>query len=206
MAKIDLKKTLKSLYSAPASGEFASVEVPPMQFAKVDGEGDPNTAPAYRSAVEWLYGVSYAVKFAAKAALGKDYVVPPLEGLWWADDPTSFVMRQKDQWRWTMMIMAPDFIVPATFEIALAKTARKLGLPPQSLRLEPYDEGLSLQTLHVGSYDAEGPVLARLHGEVMPNRGMTFNGPHHEIYLSDPRRTEPARLKTILRQPVKVVA
>lgn len=205
MAKIDYKKVLKPLYNAPAR-EFASVEVPQMQFVKVDGEGDPNTAPAYRSAVEWLYGVSYAMKFAAKAALGKDYVVPPLEGLWWADDPTSFVKRRKDQWRWTMMIMVPEFVARETFENALAKTGGKLGQPPQSLRLEPYDEGLSLQTLHVGSYDEEGPVLAWLHGEVMPNSRMTFNGPHHEIYLSDPRRTEPARLKTILRQPVKVMA
>ena len=203
MKKIDFKKTLKPLYNPPA-GEFASVEVPQMQFVKVDGEGDPNTAPTYRSAVEWLYGVSYAMKFAAKATLGKDYVVPPLEGLWWADDPKSFVTRAKDQWRWTMMIMAPDFVPRGMFENAVAKTSGKLGQAPQSLRLEPYGEGLSLQTLHVGSYDDEGPVLARLHGEVMPSKGMAFNGPHHEIYLSDPRRTESARLKTILRQPVCV--
>ncbi|MGD9885667.1 MAG: GyrI-like domain-containing protein [Reyranella sp.] len=204
MAKIDFKKKLKPLYSPPA-GEFVPVEVPLMQFAKVDGEGDPNTAPAYRSAVEWLYGVSYAMKFAAKAALGKDYVVPPLEGLWWADDPASFVTREKNQWRWTMMIMAPEFVARDAFENAAAKTGRKLGRPPKSLRLEPYGEGLSLQTLHVGSYDGEGPVLARLHGEVMPSKGVTFNGPHHEIYLSDPRKTEAARLRTILRQPVKAL-
>jgi len=202
MEKIDFKKTLKPLYSPPA-GEFASVEVPLMQFVKVDGEGDPNTAPAYRSAVEWLYGVSHAQKFAAKTALGKDYVVPPVEGLWWADDPKRFTAREKDQWRWTMMIMVPDFVSRDMFQIAVAKTSGKLGQPPHGLRLEPYDEGLSLQTLHVGSYDEEGPVLARLHGEVMLNKGMAFNGPHHEIYLSDPRKTESARLKTILRQPVK---
>jgi hypothetical protein len=201
--KIDFKKTLKPLYN-PLAGEFASIEVPQMQFVKVDGEGDPNTAPTYRSAVEWLYGVSYAMKFAAKAALGKDYVVPPLEGLWWADDPESFVTRAKDQWRWTMMIMVPDFVTRDMFENATAKASGKLGRPPQSLRFEAYGEGLSLQTLHVGSYDEEGPVLARLHGEVMPNMGMAFNGPHHEIYLSDPRKTEAARLKTILRQPVCV--
>ncbi|WP_069882993.1 GyrI-like domain-containing protein [Bosea sp. BIWAKO-01] len=205
MAKIDFKKALKPLYDPPA-GDFALVEVPPMLFVKVNGEGDPNTAPAYRSALEWLYGVSYTVKFAAKAALGRDYVVPPLEGLWWADDPRSFITRQKSQWHWTMMIMAPDFVSPDMFEKAVAKTGLKLGQPPQSLRLEPYAEGLSFQTLHVGSYDEEGPVLARLHGEVMPARGMVFNGPHHEIYLSDPRRTEAARLKTILRQPVKLRA
>ena len=201
MAKIDFKKILKPLYDPPV-GEFASVDVPLMQFVKVDGKGDPNTNPAYRSAIEWLYGVSYAMKFATKEALGKDYVVPPLEGLWWADEPRSFITREKDKWRWTMMIMVPDFVTRDIFENAVAKTGGTLGQPPQSLRLEPYGEGLSLQTLHVGSYDEEGPVLARLHGEVMPNHGMAFNGPHHEIYLSDPRRTEPARLKTILRQPV----
>ena len=204
MEKIDFRKTLKPLYNPPA-GEFASIEVPQMQFAKVDGEGDPNTASTYISAVEWLYGVSYAVKFATKAALGKDYVVPPLEGLWWADDPKAFITRKKDEWRWTMMIMVPDFVTRDMFERGVAKTGGKLGQPPKGLRLECYDEGLSLQTLHVGSYDEEGPVLARLHNEVMPNKGMAFNGPHHEIYLSDPRKTEAAKLKTILRQPVKVM-
>ncbi|POR51236.1 GyrI-like domain-containing protein [Bosea psychrotolerans] len=202
MAKIDFRKSLRPLYSPPV-GEFVPVEVPQMRFVKADGEGDPNSAPAYRSAIEWLYGLSYAMKFSAKAGLGRDYVVPPLEGLWWADDPKSFIRREKDRWRWTMMIMVPDFVTRDIFESALAKTGGKLGEPPRSLRLEPYDEGLSLQTLHLGSYDEEGPVLARLHGEVMPSKGLAFNGPHHEIYLSDPRRTEPAKLKTILRQPVK---
>jgi hypothetical protein len=202
MEKVDFRKALKPLYNPPAE-EFASVDVPEMQFVKVDGEGDPNTAPAYRSGVEWLYAASYAMKFAAKGALGKDYVVPPLEGLWWADNPKSFITREKDRWRWTMMIMVPDFVTRDMFENAVARAGGKLGQPPQCLRLEPYGEGLSLQTLHVGSYDQEGPVLARLHGEVMPNQGMAFNGPHHEIYLSDPRKTESAKLKTILRQPVK---
>jgi hypothetical protein len=199
--KIDFKITLKPLYNPPA-GEFTSVEVPTMQFLKVDGEGDPNVVPAYRSAVEWLYGVSYAMKFAAKA-LGKDYVVPPLEGLWQADDPGAFITRKKGEWRWTMMIMVPDFVTRDVFEMAAVKTEGKLGRPPQSLRLERYIEGLSLQTLHMGSYDEEAPVLAKLHDEVMPDKGMAFNGPHHEIYLSDPRKTEAAKLKTILRQPVK---
>ena len=202
MEKIDFKKTFKLLYNPPAD-TFVAVEVPEMQFVKVDGEGNPNTSLAYRSAVEWLYGVSYAMKFAAKAALGKDYLVPPLEGLWWADDPKSFITRKKDEWRWTMMIMVPDFIIRDMFNDAVAKTGKKLGQAPQTLRFEPYAEGLSLQTLHLGSYDDEGPVLARLHNEVMPAKGMIFNGLHHEIYLSDPRKIEPSRLKTILRQPVK---
>lgn len=202
MEKIDFKKSLKPLYNPPAD-TFVLVEVPKMRFVKVDGEGDPNTAPAYRSALEWLYGVSYAMKFAGKAALGKDYVVPPLEGLWWADDSKDFITREKDRWRWTMMIMVPDFSTREMYESAVERTGKKLGKAPASLRLESYDEGLSLQILHLGSYDDEGPVLARLHDEVMPKMGMNFNGLHHEIYLSDPRRTEPSRLKTILRQPVK---
>lgn len=203
MEKTDFKKTLGPLYAPPAD-TFAAVRVPPMQFVKVDGTGDPNTAPAYREALEWLYGTSYAMKFAARAALGRDYVVPPLEGLWRADDPDSFVTRDKDKWHWTMMIMVPDFVPPALFHNAVATTGRKRrAAPPPSLRLEPYAEGLSLQILHTGSYDSEGPVLARLHNEVMPERGLTFNGPHHEIYLNDPRRTAPSRLKTVLRQPVR---
>lgn len=202
MEKIDFKKTRKPLYSPPAS-DFVAVDVPKMQFVKVDGEGDPNSAPAYRTAVEWLYGTSYAMKFAAKSALSQDYVVPPLEGLWWADDPQSFVTREKDRWRWTMMLMVPDFVTRAMFEAAVASTIRKSGQPPESLRLEDYDEGPSLQILHVGRYDDEGPTLARLHEIVMPGQKLDFNGPHHEIYLSDPRKTDPSKLKTVLRQPVK---
>jgi len=202
MDKVDFKKTLKRLYSAPSS-EFVAVDVPPMQFVMVDGEGDPNTAPAYRDALTWLYGTSYAMKFAARSALGCDYVVPPLEGLWSADDPRSFASREKDRWHWTMMILVPEFVTHAMFEEAVAKTGRKSGSPPETLRLEIYNEGLSLQILHIGSYDDEGPVLARLHTVVMPEEKMDFNGPHHEIYLGDPRRTEPSKLRTILRQPVK---
>ncbi len=202
MEKIDFRKVHKALYAPPA-GKFVAVDVPVMQFVKVDGAGDPNTALAYRTAVEWLYSVSYAMKFAAKARLGRDYTVPPLEGLWWADDPASFVSRRKDDWKWTMMIMVPDFVDRAAFEAAMAKVGAKLGDPPASLRLDPYEEGRCLQTLHVGSYDDEAPVLARLHGEAMPAAGLAFNGPHHEIYLSDPRKVEPAKLKTVLRQPVR---
>lgn len=202
MEKIDFKKAYKDIYNPPAGG-FVTVEVPEMQFVKVDGAGDPNTTQSYRAAVEWLYSTSYAMKFAAKAALGKDYTVPPLEGLWWADDPASFVARRKDEWKWTMMIMVPDFVEQTMFEAAVAKTERKRGAAPASLRLERYDEGPSLQALHIGSYDDEGPLLAKLHYDVMPSRGLTFNGPHHEIYLSDPRKTAPEKLRTILRQPVK---
>lgn len=202
MEKLDVRKLHKALYNPPR-GAFVRVDVPVMQFVKIDGAGDPNVAACYQTAVAWLYSVSYALKFAAKAALGRDCVVPPLEGLWWADDPASFVARRKHEWRWTMMIMVPDFVSRDLYDAALAKAAKKLGQPPASLRLEPYAEGPSLQTLHVGSYDDEAPVLARLHGEIMPAERLAFNGPHHEIYLGDPRKTEAARLKTILRQPVR---
>ena len=201
MQKTDFKKTLKSLY-APTAKEFALVEVPTMQFVKVDGHGNPNTAASYKAAVEWLYGVSYAMKFAAKA-LGQDYAVPPLEGLWWAEDNAAFTERAKDRWNWTMMIMAPGFVTPEMFEAAVANTRKKLGEVPASLRFEPYDEGLAVQIMHVGSYDDEAPTIRRLHAEFIPEHGLAENGEHHEIYLSDPRKTEPAKLKTILRQPVR---
>ncbi len=202
MDKIDFKKALKTLYDAP-KGRFARVDVPKQHFVMVDGEGDPNTALAYKDAIEWLYPVSYAMKFAARLELGKDYVVPPLEGLWCADDPADFVARRKDRWRWTMMIMVPDFVGVELYEAALAKARTKLGAPPETLRHESLIEGLSLQTLHIGSYDDEGPILAHLHDNLMPAEQLDFNGRHHEIYLSDPRKTPPGKLKTILRQPVK---
>lgn len=203
MNKIDFKKAHPELYQ-PSAKDFALIDVPDMQFVMVDGEGNPNTAPSYERAIEWLFSVSYVMKFAAKASLKKDYVVPPLEGLWWADDPADFVARRKDRWRWTMMIMAPDFLTRAMFLAAVEKTQKKLDNPPESLRIEPYKEGRSFQILHVGSYDDEGPTLARLHDEVMPSQGLTFGGKHHEIYLSDARKTEPSKLKTILRQPVRL--
>ena len=202
MDKIDFKKRYPLLYGARA-GNFAAVDVPVMQFVKIDGARDPNRDPAYKRAVAWLYPVSYAMKFALKARTQEHYVVPPLEGLWWADDPDDFVKRRKNLWRWTMMIMVPDFVGRSDFDAALAKCRGKLGEPPASLRLEPFDEGRCLQTLHVGSYDDEGPALARLHNEVMPAMGLTFAGLHHEIYLSDPRKTAAEKLKTILRQPVR---
>ncbi|MDN8661056.1 GyrI-like domain-containing protein [Stenotrophomonas indicatrix] len=200
-AKIDFKTQDKALYRPPV-GSFVRIEVPPMSFVMVDGQGDPNQAPAYRDAVEWLYSVSYALKFAMKAE-GRDYVVPPLEGLWWADDPSSFVARRKHAWRWTMMIRTPLDVGVPRFNEAVAKASDKRGTAPQSLRLALYEEGLCLQTLHVGAYDDEDPTLAELHERIMPAQGLTFAGPHHEIYLGDPRKVEPARLKTVLRQPVR---
>lgn len=200
MEKVDFRKTLPSY---KADRIFRLIDVPPLAYVMIDGSGDPNTSPIYSRAIEWLYATSYALKFSAKASLGRDYVVPPLEGLWWSDNPADFVARRKDKWHWTLMICAPDFITNGMFDTACAKASTKLVNKPATLRLERLSEGECLQILHVGSYDDEGPVLAKLHDEEMPARGLTFNGHHHEIYLSDPRRTEPSKLKTILRQPVR---
>ena len=202
MEKIDLKKSFKQLFTVPA-GEFVLVNVPALKFLKVDGHGDPNVERSYKSAIEWLYSVAYGIKFAAKSTLLKDFVVAPLEGLWWAEDPRSFVSGRKAEWEWTMMIMVPELVTQELFLAAAAKAGAKRGEPPPSLRLESFEEGLCFQALHIGSYDDEGPLLERLHNAIMPAGGYTFAGAHHEIYLSDPRKTDPGKLKTILRQPVK---
>jgi hypothetical protein len=199
--KLDLKKARKALFSAPPN-RFVQIDVPPVSYLMVDGHGDPNSTPAYKRAVESLYATAYTIKFLCKAD-GRDFVVPPLEGLWSARDPESFTARRKDEWDWTMMIMMPDFVDEASFQRGRGKAADKLGTLSESLRLETLEEGLCLQALHVGSYDDEGPLLAKLHDEIMPAEGYDFAGRHHEIYLGDTRKTPPEKLKTLLRQPVR---
>jgi hypothetical protein len=201
--KVNFKKTMKLFWQPPA-GRFSVVEVPPLQFAMIDGAGDPNTAPAYAKAIEWLYGVSYGLKFASKAE-GRDYGVAPLEGLWWAEDMSDFA-GDKGKWLWTAMIMQPDWITPKMFAAADDHAGARLGEPPASLRLERLDEGLAVQTMHIGPFSAEGPTIARLHQEFLPANGLTETGKHHEIYLSDPRRTVPEKLRTVIRQPVRRIA
>lgn len=203
MEKTDFKKTLKEFYG-PSPKKIVLVDVPVMQFIKVDGKGIPG-GPDYQRALEWLYGVSYPIKFMSKQQLGKDYVVPPLEGLWWADDMSTFITREKDKWSWCMMMMQPDWITADMYAAAVEKAGKKLGEAPASLRLEPYDEGLSVQIMHIGSYDDEGPIIAKMHKEFLPENGLVENGHHHEIYIGDPRKTAPEKLKTVLRQPVRQV-
>lgn len=201
MSKIDFKKTHKSLYQ-PSAKDFTLVEVPKMQFIMIDGASPPHSEE-YSAALSWLYPLSYGLKFMSKQTLNKDYVVPPLEGLWWADDMTAFTQGRKEEWRWTMMIMQPDWIAYPMFLDVMESKASKLGAPPATLRFQPYDEGLSVQIMHIGPYSEEGPTLARLHDEYIPQNGLLMTHHHHEIYISDPRRTAPEKLKTILRQPVK---
>jgi len=197
----DVKKALPALY-APRPGGYHVVEVPELSFLMVDGHGDPNVSPAYTEAVRALFTLSYAVRSVAKSDLGRVHTVGPLEGLWSAEDPRAFVTGDKSAWDWTMMIGQPPWITAGIVGSATRRAAAKLGAGLDRVRFAPYTEGTSVQVLHTGSYDAEAPVLARLHGEYLPRHGLTFNGRHHEIYLSDARRTDPAKLRTILRQPV----
>ncbi len=200
--KIDLKKQLES-YRA-TRGRFDVVTVPAMQFLMIDGRGDPNTSPAYAQALMTLYPVAYALKFLSKRELGRDYSVMPLEALWWSDDMESFTSaRDASRWEWTVLNLIPDWLTQEHLQMAQHTVAGRGRAPALDLlRLEQFDEGLSVQTLHVGSYDEEGPVLEAMHHEFIPDAGLTMTGKHHEIYLSDPRRTAADQLKTILRQPV----
>ncbi len=198
--KIDLKRELRDYYTARRTPHL--VEVPELQFIMIDGHGDPNTTPEYGEAVQALYATAYAARFALKRA-GADYAVMPLEGLWWVPDMTAFTVTDKSAWDWTMMIMQPAEVTPEVFEAA-RETAAKKGTNAEALgraRLERFAEGLSAQMLYLGAYADEGPSITALH-EYIAEQGYGLSGKHHEIYLGDPRRTAPDKLKTILRQPV----
>jgi hypothetical protein len=202
MSKTDLKKELKHLYR-PSAKEFIVVDVPPMNFLMIDGHGDPNTAQEYEDAVEALYAVAYALKFVSKREKGKDYVVPPMEGLWWVENMKEFTTQDKSAWDWTMMIMQPEWVTQEMFEEALEQVEEKKNPPALSkLRLEAYAEGLSVQIMHIGPYEAEAPTIASMHAFIDQN-GYQPAGKHHEIYLGDPRKVAPEKLKTVLRQPIK---
>lgn len=201
MDKIDLKKDLKSLYQ-PSAKQVVEVDVPAFKFLMIDGEGDPNTAPSYAQAIEALFAVSYTAKFMLKkGAQPIDYAVMPLEGLWWADDMSAFVSGDKAQWKWTMMVMQPSFVPDDLIHAAMLEAQKKKNLPGiDRLRLEEFAEGHCAQVLHIGPFTEEGPTIERLHAYMDARGGRT--GKHHEIYLSDIRRADPKKWKTIVRQPM----
>ncbi|HYY11727.1 MAG TPA: GyrI-like domain-containing protein [Kineosporiaceae bacterium] len=201
MSKVDLKRELPCY---TAKGDVPElVDVPDLQYVMIDGYGDPNTE-AYEAAVSALYPVAYTLKFASKKQLGRDYVVMPLEGLWWADDMSTFTSaRDKSQWHWTLLVLTPDWVTGEMFADAVEQLRPKRLARLDDVRLEVLREGRAVQALHVGPYDAEAELLRRMHEEVIPGQGLTMTGRHHEVYLSDPRRTDPAKLRTILRQPVR---
>jgi len=206
MITMDLRKQFKHLYQ-PSAKQFSIVDVPPLPFLMIDGAGNPNTSQDYRDALETLYGLSYTLKFGVK--LGKygkqkvDYPVMALEGLWWADDMRAFSSARKDEWKWTAMIMQPDIITPELVELARADLIEKKNpAAAPKIRLEAYHEGLSAQIMYFGPYADEGPTIQRLH-DFIHESGHQLRGKHHEIYVGDPRRTAPEKLKTVIRQPMQ---
>ncbi len=202
MAKIDFKKTLKHLYN-PSKKEISVVDVPPMNYLMIDGKGNPNTVESFAQAIETLYAVSYSLKFTIKKSQQIDYGVLPLEALWWTPDMAKFSEADKDAWFWTAMIMQPEYVnetlLKETIEIVKAK---KGPLALDKLRFDSYHEGKSAQILYIGPYTEEGPTIQKIHKHIDDLAG-ELRGKHHEIYLSDARRTAPERLKTIIRQPFK---
>jgi hypothetical protein len=201
LEKIDYKKELKELYR-PSTKRPVIVDVPNMRFLMVDGKGDPNTAMEYQDAIEALYSVSYTLKFKVKTLGLLNYVVMPLEGLWWLEGSKEIDMTRKDDWSWTAMIMQPDVITKSHFESSIEEVREKRNPPALTkVRLEEYHEGLSVQIMYIGPYSEEAPTIKSLHS-FAEEEGYTRRGKHHEIYLGDPRRTAPEKLKTVIRQPV----
>jgi hypothetical protein len=204
MAKTDLKKDLKPLYTASAQ-EAVLVTAPALRYLMFNGFGDPNTNPEFAAGVEALYSLSYTLKFMLKKAQGLDYVVPPLEGLWWML-MADFDPERREEWRWTLMIPQPEEVTKDLLAQAVTAAQKKKTLPALArIRLEIFNEGEAAQILHVGPYGQEAASIERLHAFIR-QKGYHFCGKHHEIYLSDPRRTPPEKLKTILRQPVTLEA
>jgi hypothetical protein len=200
--KTDLKKELKRLFAPPTHPVL--VEVPEMTFLMIDGAGAPEGSQEYVDAIRALYSVSYGVKFALKRNAGLDYTVMPLEGLWWRGDGTSFGFQDEEPWRWTAMILQPPEVTPEAVRVATAEAWQKHELLALwKLRLENLSEGIAAQIMHVGPYAAERPTIEVLHAFIEAE-GYVPHGKHHEIYLGDPRRTAPERLKTVIRQPVAV--
>lgn len=204
MSKIDLKKEWRELYR-PTSKKVTVVDVPAFDFLMVDGRGDPNTAQEYREAVEALYGVAYTLKFMLKRGdAGLDYVVMPLQGLWWVENMADFSTARKDEWQWTMMIMQPPPITQLLVEEAIAQAAAKKELPALvKMRFARFHEGLAAQIMYIGPYADEGPTIQNIH-QFIADKGGRLHGKHHEIYLSDPRRAAPEKLRTIIRQPYRL--
>ncbi len=205
MEKIDFKKELKHLYQ-PSAKEVVQVDVPTMNFLMVDGEGDPNTSQSYAEAIQALFALSYTVKFMVKkGSMAIDYGVMPLEGLWWADDMRVFPGDDKSSWKWTAMIMQPDFVTGEMIADALMEVKKKKNSPALSkVRFEAFTEGVCAQILHIGPFSEEAPTIERVHRFI--DTVGTRTGKHHEIYLSDIRKADPAKWKTVIRQPMKLLA
>jgi hypothetical protein len=199
MEKVDYKKTLKHLYR-PSAKKVEFVDVPKMNFLMIDGQGNPNESSEFQQAMEALFPMAYTLKFMAKEQ-GSDYVVPPLEALWWADDMTAFCEDRRDEWKWTVMIMQPECITQKMADDAMEKVRQKSNPPaPSLMRFEAFAEGRCAQTMHIGPFENEGPTIERVQAFITENGGK-LRDKHHEIYLSDIRRAAPEKWKTVSRQP-----
>ncbi len=195
----DLRRAHPQLWRAPDTPE--RITAPPVACLAVDGAGAPG-GEAYAAAVGTLFAVSYGLRFAVKAAGGEPWTVMPLEGLWWADDMTDFLTGDRARWRWTMLVAQPPAVTDALVADALAAAVRKGKAPAANrLRFDALEEGDAVQVMHHGPYSAEGPTVAALHAWIS-GAGLALRGTHHEVYLSDPNRVAPERMRTIIRQPV----
>jgi hypothetical protein len=201
MGKIDLKKELKAFYN-PTAKDVTLIDVPRMNFIMIDGQGAPES-PQFAQSIAALYPIAYGIKFDKKRTDGIDYGVMPLEGLFWAEDMAVFMPETADrnQWQWTLMIMQPDIVTRKDFENAVAVAKKKKDNPLiDKVRFENFTEGKAAQIMHIGPYSAEGPNIQKLHHKITEIGGK-LSGKHHEIYLSDPRRAAPDKMKTVVRQP-----
>ena len=200
--KMDWKKDLKNLYFPPTNP--VTVDVPPLNYLLLDGHGDPNHSAHYQAVVETLFALAYTIKFAIKKAGGAEYAVFPLEGLWWVEDMRQFSIEHKEAWDWTMMIAQPGPVTAEWVEKGRQEALKKKGLALlEQVRFDSYNDGTSAQLMHTGPYSAEGPNIARLHAYIAAQGGQTLALKHHEIYLSDVRKTAPEKLKTVIRQPYR---
>ena len=197
-------KEIARLYK-PSAKACEIVDVPEMRFLMIDGSGDPNTSHEFQEAIQALYGVSYTLKFTLKKSGGPEFRVAPLEALWWSDGSGRLDPANKDVWSWTAMLRQPDFVEPAAIADATAQAKAKRELPAlPKMKFESFSEGLSAQIMHVGPYAAETPTIEKLHAFIA-EQGCEPAGKHHEIYLGDPRRAAPEKLKTVIRQPIRQI-
>ncbi|MCP4964625.1 MAG: hypothetical protein GY926_05275 [bacterium] len=200
MASIDLKKVYREHYTAKV-GQPGLVDVPPRPFLMIDGEGTP-AGQRYKDAVQALYPIAYGIRAVIKQETGDGYTVLPLEGLWWADDMSSYVSGDKSAWKWRMMIGLPELATAAMADEVIPRVAAgKKLVAGDEVRYDIYHEGTSAQVMHIGPYAEEAPTIEMLHAFIT-EQGLSLSGLHHEIYLGDPRKADPAKLKTIIRQPV----
>jgi hypothetical protein len=204
MSTPDERRLLRELY-LPPTDEFVLVDVPEMRFVMIDGGGDHRTE-VFAQGTRWLLSVIGPIRPLARKRMGRSYVEPPLEVLWWADDMSDFIAGDRDRFKWRQMIVMAEWVDPEIIDRAIDTASERLGEPPSSLKADRFAEGTSVQIMHVGPEEAAVPTMGRLYGEFLPERGLVPTGSFHEIYLSDPKRVAPKKVKTVLRQPVTEIA